>query len=487
MPLIFDPEMLPPIVADVVSDVVRVTGIDSDIPMTVALTTISAAIGRGLQLESDNGRRTPANIYAIATAASAAGKSSACRPIIEPLHNLEINALESFSHDTLPSLKAEKHVLESDRTRTLKHKDLTTFERIDKVREIEQRLSEIEKEIQPPRIILEDVTTQKLAMLMQRDEQAFVFSSDARDVLLNITGRHNNGDADEGLYLKAFSHEPCAVDRVGRAPVALREPCLSMLLLITPDVVEKLFDSDRLKAGGFLGRCLIVSSKSKPQLIAETQPAPDGDVWRRWDALINDLVATFRRAQAPAIIRAEPGAHKLWRDYHNDIVRGTTEAPNSFTLRHAELAMRLSLILHACQHGSDACRERISVSTAMAGLDLMQQWLSHERINMLNREQTAKDAAMTERVTGILDKHNGQVTVRDLNRKYGMRGKRMDELESFVDRSNDFMWGTTAHDGKGRPGRVLTWTDNHTEDGNLSDLSYCHTGENDKTHADAPF
>lgn len=466
MPLILD-ENLPEVITDVVNDSVRVHGTDPDIPMTVALATVSAALGRGLQLQGMDSRRTSANIYAVASADSASGKSSVTSPFVQPFFEYEATQLEAFGHDTLPSLKAEKHILEADRVRVLKDKDASTQDRIQRVREIEKRLAEIERESQPPRLIAEDVTTQKLAMLMQRDEQMFIYSPDARDVLLNITGRHNNGDADDGVFLKGFSNEPCTVDRVGRAPVALSRPCLAMLLLITPDEVDRIFESDRLLAGGFLPRCLLVSSKTKPRLIPKDTPTPDKDVWRRWDALITDLVATYRHAQSPAIIRADDAANEGWRTYHNDILQGVYGTPNTFSKRHAELSKRLSLILHAAKHGARACHHEIEAQTALAANNLMQDWLGEERQAMLDRGQSAKDAAYHERITSILDRHNGQVTVRDLHNQHGIRGKRMEALKQFVDRSNDFQWGKS--DNKtGRPGVILTWADSN--EGGLYEL-----------------
>ena len=96
------------------------------------------------------------------------------------------------------------------------------------------------EKLHSPRLCCEDVTSEKLAvMIAQNGEQLASLSADAGGIVNNLLGRYSKLDrTDEGIYLKAFSGDNCRVDRQGREPVLLQRPCLAALWLVQPDKLE---------------------------------------------------------------------------------------------------------------------------------------------------------------------------------------------------------------------------------------------------------
>lgn len=446
---------LPPILQSAVDDGSRALGIDRDMVLPVGLAVISSSLMSNLRLIDEDGEWTPANIYTVLSAMSGTGKSRLFRLMAKVLYEIEAEAIQSHAGHSLPALKAEKQILENQKRTAKAKKGVSRAELLEEMQEIEQRLSEIEIDIIPPRLIVEDATVQKLAMMLQRSEKMSVFSPDARDVLLNITGRHNDSKADEGIFLKGFSLEHCTVDRIRRETVSLTEPCISMCLVVTPDAVEELFSNDRLLQGGFLPRCIFVNSQSKPRVKFGPQPGPEKSVWEAWDGLIRDLTRTYRAAQSPAYIKCSPQASEAYRMYWNDFAEGIIPQ-NSFTARNVEIAKRIALCLHAAEHGKRACAHELSADTASASIMMMEFWLSRERAALLSRATEIKDAPVVNRLTELLDRSGGRIPVRDLQSRHGYTGERLKDLERFVESSAQFQFIETDS-RRGRPGKVLTY------------------------------
>lgn len=455
----FPPEgfFLPGPLECVVNDAARTFGLERDLCIITALGVVSAALMDRLQLKDEDGELTPANLYILASANSGTGKSKLYRQCCAVLHGIESEALEAFNRNQLPLLQAEVEVLNLELKQIRACKKMERADRLSGIRKIKDRLKEIETELIPPRLLAEDATVQKIGMLLQRDEKLSIFSSDARDVLLNITGRNNEGKTDEGIYLKGFPVEPCTIDRVGRESVVLSAPCLSMLLLVTPDAVAELVTNPRLMQGGFLARCLVVNSKSRPQLKDAGRSGPDPQTWCAWEALIRGLVATYRRAVSPAVIEATSEASELFREYWNDFA-DDARGQNSFSARNAELAKRIALCLHAAEHGKKACRHKLTGQTAREAILIVDEWLAPERSKLIRASYAERDSKLAARVEAVLAVHNGEVPVRDLQSRYGFRGNRMRELEDFVDRSEDFKIITRPTATK--PARYLVYGSN---------------------------
>src|SRR5204863_3590660 len=101
---------------------------------------------------------------------------------------------------------------------------------------------QIETRLRTPILSCEDITGERLAVLLAHNrEQLASLSADALAVVNILLGRYNKLDrTDDGIYLKAFSGDRCKVDRQTRESVLLESPCLSALWLTQPDKLDSL-------------------------------------------------------------------------------------------------------------------------------------------------------------------------------------------------------------------------------------------------------
>ena len=308
---------LPEPFGTLVQTIARVHKVPESLPGAIMLGAISAGVGSGIKGKLLPGRITPANIYVMVVAKSGVGKSSVAEPILETLNAMDFNLKDRWRREVLPGLEARRVLLAKDIERLVKGAGKLKDE--PERRELERNLAtknsqlgEIEDQLNEPGILCEDISTQKLAVVMQQNgETNAVVSTDAGDVVSNFLGRFNRFErADDTLFVKSYSGDPVRVDRIGRPSIVLNKPNLTQVLLLQPDKLNALLTSRQLVEGGLLPRFLIASISGAPaHLDAEEALIPAqlrGEYSRRMD----DIITGLRLAVSPHTIEASPEARE---------------------------------------------------------------------------------------------------------------------------------------------------------------------------------
>ena len=179
----------------------------------------------------------------------------------------------------------------------------------------------------PPTLSCEDITSEKLAdLLSKNDEQLASLSPDALSIVNILLGRYNKLDrTDEALYLKAFSGDPCVIHRMSRDPISLKSPCLTALWLTQPDKLESLLDERSLNEGGLIPRILPCHTNCEPREIGKNPPSISISVEKAYAGLIFSLLETYRLADERFTIKPTPEALEALNDHHDAIVKRRRE------------------------------------------------------------------------------------------------------------------------------------------------------------------
>ena len=242
-----------------IQEVMRHFRVPALLPSICALVINSAAIGRGLVVKS-NVRRTYANLYALIGAQSGTGKSVVFDEFMAPLAELQMETLKDFNAEQKPRAEAELKMLQREVQELLKFKknqkgfDAGEDARQARLAELLQQQAVLEDKLDfASRLWCSDFTSEALAMLLAGSgEQMAVLSDEGGLTIYNMLGRYLKGDCtDDILLCKAKTVNAHAIDRVGRAPIVLSHPCVSLLLLVQPDLLQKAFSNERLLVGGF--------------------------------------------------------------------------------------------------------------------------------------------------------------------------------------------------------------------------------------------
>ncbi len=408
----FPVDALPPAMATIIAAVSRTERVPLALPAVCALGVVSAAIGAGLEATSGPNRVTRANLYLLASAESGSGKSETFRIIAAPLVDHQARLLETWRQKTSPQLQSEIRVLDKE-IAALERKAAKSGDPMERERlrgELEYKLArkdEMTARAAMPCIIAQDVTTERLAVLL-RDNREVVFSSspDARKLVDNLMGRYNPGKTtDESLYLQAYSGDFVRVDRQGRDAVVLNRPCLALCWFVQPDLLATMLDEQSLSVSGFLPRLLVCHTNAAPRRIEGEAQILSESVRGQWTQLVGDLLATFHAADKPHVITPTPAAVAVFTDFHNSIVdRRAIDLADvgAFAARYAENAWRLAVVLHAAQWAGDAGSESLTAETAANAVRVV-EWFAASQLDILAKGRHAAAAKVQDEVLELLE------------------------------------------------------------------------------------
>lgn len=422
------------------------------------LGVLSAAVGSGLQVRSAPDRFTRGNLLIMASGESGSGKSETMRHAARPFLDLENQIIETWHHKKMPKLLAEKELLESEIANIKRRKSSGPVERQDTLAELEEKrkvLMQIEAQLQPPALSVEDITVEALAVnLAAQNECLSSLSADAGEIVNNLLGRYNKLDrTDDGLYVKAWTGDRFKQHRVGRPPVVLKRPCLSGLWLTQPDKVETILSERALTEGGAIPRLLLCHTNCEPRPIVEGVAGIPEATAQAYSALVRGLVEAFRFASETTTVEVSAEAMKALNDHFNQIVArwhsGELHDVTSYAVRWTEQAWRIAVCLHAGRHGTEAGERKLSLETANAAIEIA-DWFSFRQLEILAAGRQAAREAKRIKVLELLGMRPKGISARDVQRELHLA--RADEARSILDgMERDGLLKTMQVDTGGRP------------------------------------
>lgn len=389
---------LPSVLRELSHDLAELHGVPVQFPASVAIAVTGAAVGRGLRLKTWRGMTAYPNLYVLIGMLSGLGKSSVMKPVFAPLFSYE-RRLEAEHASRLPRIEAELAIVQKEiatiQKGSTKNIDDTTLQTLAKLktRETALLLDQI-----APRVVVEDVTSQKLATMMEENGETLAsLSPDARGAGKILLGRYNEGNLDEDIYLKAFSGDSCRQDRIGRLGASLDDPALTIVWATQPDLFDQLFNSKVSSTSGLACRFLPIRIDGCLNTASyEEESAATGPLEKFTD-LIDGLLAGYHQHTSEAhTISADSKAREVISTYQRRIWERISEGElahiGGFALRWAEIAWRLTLIFHCAENGEAAHLKFVSEQTAANAVQVM-KWFARHQQELLNRgeEQSNND------------------------------------------------------------------------------------------------
>ena len=424
----FPIEALPPIIAHFVREVARVQHVPGEMAAVCAVGVLATTLGVGLELHRGGGKKTRGNLYVMVLAPSGIGKSETLRLFTAPIDELETERLREWERETAPRLRSEKKVLakEIERMERSIRPPIDEQERAATIAAMTQKESELKlvnDQLEPPRLRVGDVTTEKLALLLSKNDEALAsISADARKHIDNVLGRNlKSKNTDEDVYLQAFSGDSCRVDRISRESVSLTAPCLSILWLVQPDKFDQLTSHAGMKESGFLPRFLVCQVKGEPRFLTEgddDEIAPESRV--AYHRLIRSLVSSFRLATQAYTLDIDQEARAALRDHYNRVVTrlnsGELGDIASSANRWTEQAWRLAVVLHAALHGPDAVNRAVTVATVQSAIRVA-DWFARQQLELVEASRLSEKRECKNKIISALSESPKGLTAREIYRR----------------------------------------------------------------------
>ena len=370
------------------------------------LVTCAAAAARHLRVRVTPSHCELCNLWVMAALPPGNRKSAVQSAATAPLVAWERDQAAILGPE-IKRITSERKTLEArareQRNKAARQKDP------DKAEDLAREVADLEATLPDvpaiPQIWTSDATPERLGSLLADQGECMAWLSSEGGVFELLQGRYSNGIPNLDLVLKAHSGDPERVDRVGRPPVFLHKPRLSIGLSPQPDVLRGLATKPGFRGRGLLGRFLYLlppsplgfrtlESTPVPESIREAyeagvhamldwEPTTDDPGDERLHVLcLGEEARAEHHAFAKAIeVQMRPG--------------GQFEHFTDWAGKAPGAAARLAGVLHAIEHAHGRPWETdITVETMTASLEVMTVITCHSlaALDMMGADPTIASA-----------------------------------------------------------------------------------------------
>lgn len=382
----FPVQALPPVLREFVTEVAETVQVPVDMAAMGVLGVIAAgAAGRYLvQLTSHS---EPCNLYLLCAVDPATRKSQTIREVSKPLYEAEARMLEE-ARQSVAEAQAARDVAEQrvKHLQTQAAKLADPQERRERQAEIAEVLAAMPERVAPPRLLVDDVTPEKLGQLLAENHGTLAMITPEGGVVGMMAGRYNDkGGPNLDVYTKGHAGDPFRVDRAsGQPPVQLTHPALTLCLMVQPEILGDLANVKGAKGRGLLGRFLysfpVTNLGSRPY----QDRAIDPTTRTLYEAQVYAMLA-HPLAEEPRSLLLRGPAVEVYREFHDGIEYRLREDGDLHPLsdwagKIAGAVARIAGVLHACEHAHDRPENvPIAPETVEAAVTIGNYFVSHAK------------------------------------------------------------------------------------------------------------
>lgn len=146
-----------------------------------------------------------------------------------------------------------------------------------------------------PRLVVDDVTPERLAAMLAEQGGRLALLSAEGGLFEVAGGRYSDGVPNLDVLLKGHPGDDLRVDRIGRSPVHVRHPALTLGIAVQPAVIRELARKPAFRGSGLLARFFYSLPESTVgRRIACPPPMPDA-ISQRYHRLCTLLLRIAER------------------------------------------------------------------------------------------------------------------------------------------------------------------------------------------------
>lgn len=430
------------------------------LPAVTALVAASAALGKSVCVQDAViGLTTHVNIYAILGAETGGGKGLTTQ-ILRPFSKLSHERSERHTNN-IPALKAElrrvsnlmKHIekralgLEDCSTHDCNGADplWTQWAALEKKRDALKALLK-----HPPTFWTGSTTPEGLRDIARRnDGQLFSFVPEAGQIFRLLFSRP--GDFD--LLLIAASVEPHAEGRAGTGHQEML-PCFCILWFAQPSLIKEFVGNPHVRPRGFLARTHFVIMPTPPPVReVGDPPVVSVNAANAWEQHVRMLFGL--RDSGPHSILCSPQARETFRSFENETIAlrlGEFRDSPEELRRAREQAIKIAGVLVACDALTASDQDDppflTRIPTRSIDADIapppndqfiltaehadravrITRWLLGQSLKLVNQCRGEHDLQRLQKLQRVVEKHGGQVTLRDLRDRHTWEETEVREL-----------------------------------------------------------
>ncbi len=310
VPLGWQPQPLPtdalgPVLGPLADAIAESYQAPADLAVNLALPLITTTAGGRWTVQVTADWSETVALATLSALASGERKSPVLRLLAEPLIQHERDALAA-AQPVIARQQAELRIAE-DRAEQLRKDAVKSGTTTDSEMYVNACQDLAEMPVNPvPRWLVDDITPEAIAQRLA--EHGSIGAVSAEPGLFSIlAGRYSNGAPNVENVLKATSGDPITVDRMGRDPIHVDSPALSISMCIQPGRLTELGGPGKVFRGsGLLARLLYVLPEPRVGTRSISSKPVPADVSNAWTEHLGKLLAAT--ITTPGVITVAPGA-----------------------------------------------------------------------------------------------------------------------------------------------------------------------------------
>ena len=363
-----------------------------DLAAMIALAACGGALAGRVLISTGGNWKEATNLYVAAVMGVSEKKSPTVGRIAAPIYNFEATLAESMKDEIRRAL-VKRSALEARISKKRRDIAKAPDEETDALTE---ELVILTAELdatpvpQPPRLLADDCTPEKLAGLIAANNDAMMFlSGEGGENFDMMAGRYSEGTANIGVYLKGYSREPLYVDRQTRAGDHSMTPTLTIALAIQHGVLGGLGLNRKFVERGLLARFCYVFPTSNVGYRDVGAPTMDVFVELAYVNGMNALLTT-NAGGAPYVVNLSPEAAEVFLEHRRRLEvarRPTIDSDESELMQQWDgksegLTLRIAGILHcvAAAGVGDSWKNPVGVDTIRAAIRVVEYLAAHAKM-----------------------------------------------------------------------------------------------------------
>lgn len=368
----FPTESLPAPIAAFVEALSESTQTPEEMSAVLSLGVLSTTLQGKFEVEIHSDWREPLNLYTVAIAPPGERKSAVIGHLTAPLREYENDRL-THDAEAIAINQAERRMLE----KSLQSAEASVGKgkcTRDQVRALASELENF-KDIHPFRLLVDDVTPEKLTNILSEQGGKLTISSAEGGVFDSISGRYDK-TLNIDVYLKAHAGDPIRVDRVGRHADSIMRPSMTMLLTIQPEVLTGIMNNTTFRGRGLVGRFLYAVCRSKIGH-RDVNPLPIGDsVKTNYRSLVRRLLSI----ETAGILHLDDNAKLVMLEYARSVevrLDGEWEHMRDWAGKLVGAMLRIAGLIHIAEASGLPNESNISEETIGAAVKIAECLASH--------------------------------------------------------------------------------------------------------------
>ena len=210
-----------------------------DAPAFAALATLSTVLNKKYEIKIWGSWKEYLNLYLTLALDSGNRKSGVFNHFTKVIYDYQEEKRQELFSKVIKEnaiIKAKEKLLKNKENNYANKPDEITLKEI---KALSNEIAKLKSERTIlPKIIASDATPEKLAMIMnEQDEKIALLSAEGAEVFEMIAGRYGE-KPNQDLYLKSFNAEAFDVERVSREAIHLRSPSIVIGLFVQSSVIQ---------------------------------------------------------------------------------------------------------------------------------------------------------------------------------------------------------------------------------------------------------